>query len=168
MLNIYTDGSTKGNGTANSTGGYAVVLMDDWDRVLDCYAETNIPDTTNNRMELTAILASIVLYGHYYGQSYVAIYTDSKYARNCFTDWLPLWMANGWRKNDGSEIKNLDLIQQFLDVAYDGFPFKKVQWDIYHVPGHSSYFGNELADKLATGEMTCEEVMEKYGKKETD
>lgn len=159
--NIYTDGSTKGNGTNHSIGGYAVVVMDDMDlHVIDCYAQTNISNTTNNRMELTAILAAMVLYGR--NRYPIKIFTDSNYAYGCLTIWWQDWAKNGWKRNNGQEIINIDLIKEFIDIAYNKKFRNPYKWDIFPVAGHSGILGNELADKLATGELTCEDVMNKY------
>ena len=162
---IYTDGSTKGNGTNHSIGGYGIVVMDDMDlHVVDCYSEINIPDTTNNRMELTAILAAMVLYGTDRKQ-YKTIFTDSSYAYGCLMIWWQDWAKNNWKRNNGQDVMNIDLIKEFISIAYNTKFRNPYNWDISLVSGHSGILGNELADKLATGELTCEEVMNKYSLK---
>ena len=166
MLDIFTDGSTKKNGSDESIGGYALVIMDDYDRVIDCYAEINIPNTTNNRMELTAILAATVLSRTIRYTENIRIYTDSSYAMNCLTNWWNRWSMNNWYTSSGTPVKNKDIIEKYLSLTWLDRKRKNIIPDILYVPGHSGWLGNELADKLATGEMTCEEVMEKYGKKE--
>lgn len=163
---IYTDGSTKSNGKDNSVGGYAVVVMDAMNlHVLDCYAETGIENTTNNRMELTAIMAATIMYGwHTKRKEYVYIYTDSSYAQKSLTEWWHSWIRNNWKTNNGTSVKNRDIIEKYINLVY-GENCKYVNaWnlDLSYVPGHDGNLGNELADKLATGELTCEEVMKRY------
>lgn len=163
---IYTDGSTKSNGKDNSIGGYAVVVMDAMNlHVLDCYAETGIENTTNNRMELTAIMAATIMYGWRTKQrEYVYIYTDSSYAKQCLTTWWMSWINNNWKTSTGSSVKNKDIIEPFVHLVYGSNQKYISPWsfNIEYVPGHSGDLGNELADKLATGELTCEEVMKRY------
>lgn len=168
-LYIYTDGSTRSNGNEDSTGGYAVVLMDEMNLyVIDCYAETGIKNTTNNRMELTAIMAAIILYGwRTKNKEYVYVHTDSQYAQKSLTEWWHSWIRNNWKTSDGASVKNKDIIEKYINLVY-GENCKYVNgWnlDLSYVPGHNGILGNELADKLATGELTCEEVMNKYSLK---
>lgn len=161
MILIYTDGSAKRNGTDNSIGGYGIVVVDKiTQKVLDAYQKNNIPNTTNNRMELTAIIAASVLYEHYYPFNLVSLYSDSTYAIKSLFEWREKWKENDWKKSNGEKVLNLDLIQEFdelREINTLNFFEKTV------IPGHSGNLFNELADKLATGEITVNEVMEKYG-----
>ena len=166
---IYTDGAASNNGSDDSLGGYSVVLMDGLGHVLDCYSQTNIPNVTNNQMELTALLASVVLYGHCSKANVCYVYTDSNYAKNCITDWWFTWVNNGWKTSAGLPVKNQDLIKEYIKLAYRANSiFDAWKWNVKHISAHHGEFGNEIADKLATGELSCEEVMKRYGKKETN
>ena len=69
------------------------------------------------------------------------------------------WERNGWCKADGQIPENLDLIQEYFNLYQKGYRI-----DLRKIKGHAGHLGNELADKLATKEMTIEEVMN-YGRK---
>lgn len=147
MIEIYTDGSCRGNGTENATGGWAAVVYEDG--IIKSAVAGTVENTTNNICELKAILWAVGYYGH----RHPTIYTDSAYALNALTKWRYDWKANGWRRKDG-EIKNLDYIQ-----AFDRFEEMGLTVDLQKVKGHANCKGNILADKLATGQITVTEVM---------
>ena len=88
------------------------------------------------------------------------VFTDSSYAQNTFTCWMFGWHHNGWVKSDGNPPENLDIIQKFFALYASG---RRI--DIRRIKGHSGILGNEIADKLATGKITPQEVIEKYGRK---
>ena len=137
-MKIYTDGSTRP--TNPGPGGYAVVICDDEENVLSTY--THYEDyTTNNRMELKAILYTML----FYGKEEPIVYSDSAYSINIFTNWMFGWARNGWVKSDGNPPENLDIIQAFYDLYQKGYRI-----DLRKIKGHSGNKGNELADKLAT------------------
>ena len=72
------------------------------------------------------------------------IYTDSAYCHNIINSWMYSWERNGWTRPRNQPIKNLDIIKQIYELA----SFAQIE----KVSGHSGVYGNELADKLATGE----------------
>jgi ribonuclease HI len=97
-------------------------------------------DTTNNRMELTAVIRALeALKRPVEG----AIYTDSQYVRQGVLEWLPNWKARGWKTADKKPVKNQDLWQT-LDALV---PRHKLEW--HWVRGHSGNPGNERVDQLA-------------------
>ena len=153
MIEIYTDGACTKNGCAENVGGFAVVVYKDGELV-ETYSKREY-NTTNNICEMKAILYAIIKYG----KTNPIIYSDSAYAINSFTVWRHNWKANGWRKADGSPVKNLELIQAFDDLIENGYQFclKKVK-------GHSNCEGNIIADKLAVAETT--RVKDTEGKKQ--
>lgn len=158
-MKFYVDGSAKPN---PGKGGYAVIIMDDNDRVIDCYAHYE-DMTTNNRQELKAILYALLVYGKKisnltFGESIPIVYSDSSYSIQTYTDWMFRWAKNGWRKGDNQIPENLDLIQEYYNLYNQGYRI-----DLQKIKGHAGHLGNELADKLATKEMTIEEVMN-YGR----
>lgn len=133
-VTIYTDGACKGN---PGPGGWGA-----WMRWGEHEKELwgGEPQTTNNRMELTAVIQALSLLKR---RCTVAIYTDSEYVRNGITSWIHGWKRRGWRTADNKPVKNVELWQQLdsLVVQHD------VAW--HWVKGHAGDPGNERADALA-------------------
>ncbi len=131
---IYTDGACKGN---PGPGGWGAWLR--WGgHEKELFGGE--PNTTNNRMELTAVIEALASLKR---RAQVAIYTDSEYVRNGITSWIHGWKARGWRTADKKPVKNTDLWQK-LDALAAGHA---VQW--HWVRGHAGDPGNERADALA-------------------
>ncbi len=131
---IYTDGACKGN---PGPGGWGAWLR--WgghEKELFGGALS----TTNNRMELTAVIESLGLLKR---RTPVAVYTDSEYVKNGITTWIHGWKKRGWRTADNKPVKNIELWQQ-LDALVAQH---SVQW--HWVKGHAGDPGNERADALA-------------------
>ena len=131
---IYTDGACKGN---PGPGGWGAWLR--WGpHEKDLFGGD--PATTNNRMELTAVIESLALLKR---PTPVAVYTDSEYVKNGITRWIHGWKKRGWTTADHKPVKNIDLWQQL-----DAWVAKhQVQW--HWVRGHTGDPGNERADALA-------------------
>lgn len=154
MKEIYTDGSCKKN---PGPGSWAAIVIED-DTVIDAIQSEIVLETTNNRMEMSAILWAKQTYGSAWINTPV-IYTDSAYALNSFTVWLPSWKKNGWTRYGGGQIENLDLIK-----LYDQLESMGMQADIKKISGHSGHLWNELADQLATRKITIKEILDKHGR----
>ena len=159
-MNIYVDGSAKPN---PGKGGYSVIVMNDNNQVEICYAHYE-DNTTNNRQELKAILYALIRWGKKlsdlnWHNSIPIVYSDSAYSINTLTNWMFSWKNNGWKKTNNQIPENLDLIQEYYNLYEQGYRI-----DLRKIKGHAGHIGNELADKLATREMTIEEVMN-YGRK---
>ena len=135
-LIVYTDGSCIGN---PGPGGWAVIGP-------NFELSGNHPETTNNRMEMTAIVESL----KYFNESdfhKMEIVSDSQYSIDTFSKWMYAWEKRGWKKNNG-EIKNLDIIKEAFDLLKDNrdkVTFKKVK-------GHAGHPLNERADEVAKAE----------------
>jgi ribonuclease HI len=131
---IYTDGACKGN---PGPGGWGA-----WLRTGKAERELfgGAPQTTNNRMELTAVIQGLTVLTK---PCQVAIYLDSEYVKNGITTWIRNWRARGWRTASGAPVKNIELWQQ-LDALVAKH---QVSW--HWVKGHSGDPGNERADMLA-------------------
>jgi ribonuclease HI len=130
----FTDGACRGN---PGPGGWGVVLRaGDSERLL----KGGEPDTTNNRMELTAAIEAL---GALKESCRVKLYTDSKYVQNGITEWLPNWVRRGWRTAGKKPVRNQDLWQRLSALA----GAHQVEW--HWVKGHAGHPGNELADALA-------------------
>lgn len=135
---IYTDGAASGNGTKDCIGGFAAIVYRNGE-LIEEYGKSE-KGTTNNAMEMKAILWALGKYG----KLSPTIYSDSAYAINSFTVWRPDWKRAGWCKKNGGEILNLDLIK-----AYDMLEGMGFKGNIVKVKGHKDCEGNILADKLA-------------------
>lgn len=151
MINIYTDGSARGNGNKDSSGGYGVIVLKENDTYMDYYcAKNNISGTTNNRMELSALLRALELTQTKYKNEQCIIKSDSAYCVNMCNDWIWTWAKNNWMNSKKVQVENIDLVQQiyeYLIIEFNNFQIEKVT-------GHSHICGNELADAIAIGDKT--------------
>ena len=138
---IYTDGACSANGSATAVGGFSVIVLDDDDNFITSHHE-QVKNTTNNRMELSAILWAMIQYGK--EKPCPTVYSDSAYCVNTLTSWLFGWAKRGWVKSDNKEPENLDLIQAFYKLVEQGYVI-----DLRKCRGHSGDQWNEQADKLA-------------------
>lgn len=138
---IHTDGSCLRN--PGGAGGWAAVIETAATGAVEEKSGGD-PETTNNRMELTAALMALTAVPE---GARVALYTDSQYLKNAFTKfWLPAWKKRGWKKADGEPVLNQDLWVQ-LDAA---FAARQVQF--HWVKGHAGNPRNERCDALARAE----------------
>lgn len=136
-ITIYTDGSCLGN---PGPGGWAALLRSPAGEQVLSGGE---PDTTNNRMELTAALRALQTLP---AGSQVEFYTDSQYLRKGITEWLPGWQARGWKRKGGA-LANVELWQA-LAKAIQG---QDIRW--HWVKGHSTNRDNQRVDALARQAM---------------
>ncbi|WP_028102575.1 ribonuclease HI [Pseudoduganella violaceinigra] len=133
-VEIYTDGACKGN---PGTGGWGA-LMVAGDAQKELFGgELN---TTNNRMELTAVIESLKALKR---PCEVTLHTDSQYVQKGISEWIHGWKARGWKTSTKEPVKNADLWQA-LDAAQAAHT---VDWR--WVRGHNGHPGNERADQLA-------------------
>lgn len=168
MLEIWTDGSAHPN---PGPGGFGVIVLDKDKNFLynnyqlvEVYSKQFTNTVTNNEMELKAILYSFLNYGinitnSEFGEIPI-VYSDSAYAINCFNNWMWNWSSNNWLKSDKKVPENLELIKTYYDWWQKGYRI-----DLRKVKGHQGNYWNEIADKLATGKMTPEEVKIMIGDK---
>jgi ribonuclease HI len=133
-VEIYTDGACRGN---PGPGGWGVLLRAG-ERERELYGGEAA--TTNNRMELTAAIRALEALKR---PCSVALYTDSQYVRQGITEWLPNWVARGWKTADRKPVKNQDLWQRLDELARQ----HRVEW--HWVKGHAGHPENERADALA-------------------
>ena len=136
IYNIYTDGACSGN---PGPGGWACIIYG---------GETNkllwgqIAHTTNNRMELQAVIAGLrYIDVNVHGANVI---TDSMYIVKAANHYIKDWRKRGWRKSDGKPIANQALIIQLANILNQN---KEIV--IRHTKGHSGDVGNELADTVA-------------------
>lgn len=135
---LYTDGACSGNPGPGGWG--ALIITDGTEQELHGGA----PETTNNRMELTAAIKALEAAD--IGDT-IALYTDSKYVRDGITQWIANWKRNGWRTAAKKPVKNVDLWQE-LDELVNA---RTITW--HWVKGHDGDYGNERADALANTGM---------------
>jgi ribonuclease HI len=135
-VEIHTDGACKGN---PGPGGWGVLLKSGSSQKELFGGER---ETTNNRMELTAVIEALQALKR---PCKVSLYLDSEYVRKGITEWIHGWKARGWRTAAKQPVKNVELWQR-LDalVASSGH-----QIDWHWVKGHAGDPGNERADALA-------------------
>ena len=144
-VEIYTDGACSGNGTAAAVGGYGVVILDNDGKYITSYNHRSL-GTTNNKEELKGILYSLIKYGK--NVPTPIVYSDSAYAVNTLTKWMWGWADKGWLKSDNKPPENLELIQTYYDLWNKGYRI-----DLRKCAGHSNIYWNEVADKLAVGDI---------------
>ena len=136
MLKIWTDGSCLGN---PGPGGWAFVATDGKNIADRCGGER---DTTNNRMELMAVIRALTA-AHRHKE--VEIHTDSQYVKNGMQTWMNNWKKNNWRTADKKPVKNKDLWQKLDELAQN----IEIHW--VWVEGHAGEEFNERCDELARG-----------------
>jgi ribonuclease HI len=134
VVTIYTDGACKGN---PGPGGWGAWIR--W-RTHEKELYGGEPLTTNNRMELRAVIEALSALRR---RCRVTVHTDSEYVRKGMTEWLRGWKARGWRTADGKPVKNVELWQQLERLSQQ----HEVHWR--WVRGHAGDPGNERADALA-------------------
>jgi ribonuclease HI len=135
QVEVFTDGACKGN---PGPGGWGAVLR--WgghEKELSGHE----PATTNNRMELTAVIEAL---NALKGPCEVQLHTDSKYVIDGITKWIFGWQKNGWKNSQKKDVLNADLWLALLEAKRR----HKVSW--HWVKGHDGHPENERADKLAS------------------
>jgi ribonuclease HI len=139
LINIYTDGASRGN---PGPGGWGAII-DFGETISEIGGRES--KTTNNRMELSAVLESLeYLENKGYSSSQVMFFTDSSYVANGVSVWINGWRRNNWKSKTGSEIANIDLWQK-IDDLLNVFEVKMT-----NIEGHVGIPANERADVIAT------------------
>lgn len=133
-VQIYTDGACKGNPGPGGWGAWLKSGMHDKELF------GGAAQTTNNRMELTAVIEAL---GSLKRPCRIKLHTDSQYVKNGISVWIHDWKRRGWRTADKKPVKNEDLWRK-LDEAVQGHD---IEW--IWVKGHAGDPGNEKADELA-------------------
>ena len=134
---VFTDGAATGN---PGPGGWGAIVVTDKRHVTELGGSS--PHTTNNRMELTGVIAALQ---HITNQPWpVAIHTDSTYVIRGITQWVWGWRKRGWKTAQGGDVLNRDLWEQLSSLvnARDN-----VAW--HWVRGHAGTQGNERADQIS-------------------
>lgn len=134
MINIYTDGACKGN---PGDGGWGALIIDG-DAKNEIFGGE--ADTTNNRMEIMAVIMALKTLNT---ESKITIYTDSTYVQKGISEWIDKWKINGWRTSNKKDVKNKDLWIELYDLK----SHHQIDWR--WVKGHAGHRENEIADMLA-------------------
>ncbi len=142
---VFTDGSCSGN---PGPGGWGVVFVRDGDVVTQLHGHD--PDTTNNRMELTALIEGLKLLEPGRDAPVTPLFTDSRLVVDTITKWAAGWERLGWRRSTGP-VANVELVREAYALA-KARPQAKVQW----IRAHDGSLWNEYADALATAYMRDE------------
>jgi ribonuclease HI len=136
FIEIYTDGACQGNPGKGGWG--AILLYGTHKKEISGYIE----HTTNNQMELMAVIESLKIVKK---TIKIIIHTDSTYVQKGITEWIFNWKKNGWKTAKKQPVKNYELWQE-LDVLAAKH---KIDWK--WVKGHSGNKYNDIADQLAVG-----------------
>jgi len=139
---VFTDGSSIPN---PGPGGWGMVWVEAGEIVAEAHGSSD--QTTNNRMELQALIAA---YEALPADAEVTLHSDSRLCVDTITKWAPGWERKGWKKK-GGEIKNLEQVKELL-ALYRAHPSCPLEW----IAAHSGSRWNEYADCLATAWMRDE------------
>lgn len=139
---IFTDGSSRPN---PGPGGWGAVHARDGKVVEERFGHEDW--TTNNRMELTAMIAGLEMAPP---NEPITVYSDSQLVVNTLTKWAKGWEARGWKRKEG-EISNLDLVQRAWEIA-QARPLTRIEW----IRAHDGSRWNEYADALSTAHLRSE------------
>jgi len=152
VLDIYTDGSCIDNGTKYAKGGIGVYFPNsEYYNLSEPYdvSEYNYP-ATSQRCELVAIHKALQI--HFINFSYMKcrIYTDSEYAIQCMVSYGNVWRKNGWKKTNGQQVKNIDLLEPLINQ----YKKNSDKINLVYVRAHTNErttqaLNNSIADALA-------------------
>ena len=134
LVDVFTDGACSGN---PGPGGYAAILRygDHTREISGCE-----PDTTNNRMELKAVIAALKCLKR---PSSVRVFTDSTYVVKGMTEWIGGWIRKNWMNSQKMPVLNRDLWEELLHLSR----LHQIQW--HWIRGHQGHPENERCDELA-------------------
>ena len=139
-VTIYTDGGCTGN---PGPGGWACVILAGGK---EHHFSGGDAATTNNRMEMTAVITALKKIIEMGLPLKADLYTDSQYVKNGLTQWIHGWIRNGWKTASKKPVKNKELWIEMKELC-DRF---ELEW--HWVKGHSGDKYNELCDSLVESE----------------
>ena len=139
LVRLYTDGACSGN---PGPGGWAAILKFGPHQK---EISGNMSHTTNNRMELFAVISGL---GALKQSCKVEVYSDSTYVVNAFNqNWIESWQKRGWKTSDNKSVENQDLWRLLL------ITMRKHDVSFHKVPGHQDHAENNRCDELARSEV---------------
>ena len=133
---VFVDGASSGN---PGPGGWGTIIALPGGEVMELGGR-EVP-TTNNRMELSAIIHGLKYLEKF--SNPIKVYSDSSYVIRGITQWVWGWKKKGWITAEGKEVANTDLWKLLFSLTHQ----KKIEW--HYVRGHSGIPGNERADQIA-------------------
>lgn len=137
-VEIFSDGACSGN---PGVGGYGIVLRSGRkEKELSGYD----PMTTNNRMELTAVIKALEALKR---PCRVEVVTDSNYVVQGMTSWIFRWIKNNWKNSQKQQVINRDLWERLLSLS----SLHEIEWK--WIKGHDGFPENERCDKIARREI---------------
>lgn len=140
-LDVFTDGGCSGN---PGPGGWAYVILNEGSLI--SYSSGGLRNTTNNVMELTAVISAIKAC-KLIGDTEISISTDSQYVKNGITTWILNWKKNGWKTSSKDPVKNKELWEELDNLnSSSNITFN---W----VKGHAGIQYNEMCDSLVQKEI---------------
>lgn len=143
MYKIYVDGSCKGNGKKNAIGGWCFLILDENDKFVKSVCSNQL-NTTNNRMEMIAVIEALGMVEDLELDGDIEIYTDSSYIHSCLSQkWYVNWQNNGWVNSSKQPVKNKDLWLQLIPY------FENEKYSFHKVKGHAGHKFNEYVDTYA-------------------
>jgi len=153
LIKIYTDGGCSGN---PGPGGWAYVILMQTLQGLTIAAKNQGAErsTTNNRMELTAVIEALRALSSSDSTSeekesrIISVYTDSQYVQKGISQWIHTWKRNSWRTSDKKQVKNKDLWLELDSLASD----LSITWE--WIKGHDGNEYNELCDQMTQEAIT--------------
>lgn len=143
VLEVACDGSALGN---PGPAGWAWVIDE------HRWAAGGWAESTNNRAELQAVIEILRATAH--TDHDVHVFADSKYVINSVTKWMPVWRLKGWKKANGHDVLNRDLMEQLWELV-DALERSGRKLTFTWVKGHNNHALNEAADKRAHAVATA-------------
>ncbi len=153
LYSLFTDGACQPN---PGKGGWAFILYPE-EQIDNKIVKTGYePETTNNRMEITAVLEGLkqIEKMHNFSSSSslfvgisVVLWSDSKYTIKGVGEWMRVWHKRGWKRKDKKPLLNVDLWKQIYEIS------KNMNIRCEHILGHSGHPENEECDQLAVLEI---------------
>ncbi len=143
-FHLFTDGACQPN---PGKGGWAFILYPKTHPKKRIVQSGYDDKTTNNRMEMTAVLNGLIHISKFDISPEITLFADSKYILQAIESWVNIWAKNGWKRKDKKPVLNVDLWKQ-IHVLTENLPITCI-----HVKGHSGHPGNEECDQLAVAEI---------------
>lgn len=164
-IEIYTDGSSRGNPGPGGFGAILIIKTDVTDS-LDWKKQVKVieiggrdPHTTNNAMELTGALKALEEVKNRSIKGNIAVHTDSSYLLQGIESWVYAWEKNGWKTKDGNDVANQEIWKRLLAITYKAKLSREREIIWQKVKGHAGLVANERVDEIATKSALGEHVL---------